>query len=157
VTDPGVIRFWTLDRRRARRAALVWGLFLFALTSWPSPPEIPGVSWIPDFDKLGHGLLYGVEGFFLYLAVAWPGPPRFSLARALAVGGALAVWGTIDEVHQAWIPGRFMDPLDALLDATGGYFGALAASRLSISPRFSRTSRPAGPESPARSPTATGS
>ncbi len=128
MTDPG----WTLDRRRARRAAVVWGVFLLALTSWPSPPEIPVVSRIPDFDKLGHALLYGVEGFLLYFAVAWPNPARLSILRALAVAGALAVWGTLDEIHQAWIPGRLMEPVDALVDAAGGFAGALAASAGSV-------------------------
>jgi VanZ family protein len=114
--------------RRARVAAIAWGLFLLALTSWPSPPEVPLVSSIPDVDKLVHALLYGVEGFLLYFAVAWPGPPRFSLLRALVIGGALAVWGTLDEVHQAWIPGRSMEAADALTDATAGLVGAVVAS-----------------------------
>ncbi len=115
-------------RRRARKAALLWGLFLLVLTSWPSPPEVPVVSAIPNIDKVVHGLLYGVEGFFLYFAVAWPGPRRFSLLRALTIAGSLAVWGTLDEIHQAWIPGRMPEAGDALVDAVGGFLGGLAAS-----------------------------
>jgi VanZ family protein len=147
-----------MTRRFARRAAVVWGVFLLALTSWPSPPEIPAISWIPSVDKAGHAFLYGVEGFFLYFAIAWPGGPRFSLLRALAVAGILAVWGTLDEIHQAWIPGRFMEGLDAVLDTVGGFAGALAASRASISrrvPRWSRTSPPEGPRPSGPSRTAT--
>lgn len=113
---------------RARRAALVWGLFLLALTSWPSPPEVPVVSAIPSVDKVVHGLLYGVEGFLLYFAVAWPCPPRFSLLRVLTIAGALAVWGTLDEIHQAFIPGRAMEAMDAVLDTLGGFLGGLVAS-----------------------------
>jgi VanZ family protein len=116
------------DRRRARNAAVVWGLFLLALTSWPSPPEVPVVSNIPNVDKLVHAFLYGVEGFLLYFAVAWPGPPRFSLLRALTIAGALAVWGTLDEIHQAWIPGRSMEAADALADTVAGFLGGVAAS-----------------------------
>lgn len=115
--------------RRARGAAIAWGIFLLALTSWPSPPEVPVVSAIPDFDKLVHGLLYGVEGFLLYLSIAWRGPAgRFAWRRALAVAGVLAVWGTLDEIHQAFIPGRSMEAGDALADALVGFLGALAAS-----------------------------
>ncbi len=117
-----------VDRRRARNAALVWGLFLLALTSWPSPPQVPVVSAIPSVDKVVHGLLYGVEGFLLYFAVAWPGPPRFSVLRALTIAGALAVFGTLDEIHQAFIPGRAMEAADALLDTVGGFLGGLVAS-----------------------------
>ena len=117
-----------VDRRRARNAALIWGLFLLALTSWPSPPEVPVVSAIPSVDKVVHGLLYGVEGFLLYFAVAWPGPPRFSVLRGLTIAGVLAVFGTLDEIHQAFIPGRAMEAADALLDTVGGFLGGLVAS-----------------------------
>jgi VanZ family protein len=142
--------------RGARRAALVWGLFLLALTSWPSPPELPSAWTFPGIDKVVHGLLYAVEGFFLYFAVAWSGPRR-PLRRALAVAGILAVWGTLDEIHQAFIPGRWMEGADAVLDAVGGFLGALAAARASTSPRFSRIGRPEDSRPPAPSPTATGS
>lgn len=120
--------------RRARFAAAGWGLFLLTLTSWPSPPDVPMVSVIPHFDKVVHAFLYGVEGFLLYFAIRWPaGPARFSVLRALVVGGALAVWGTLDEVHQAWIPGRSMELGDAVTDALAGLGGALAASAAAAS------------------------
>ena len=126
--------------RRARRAALIWGLFLLALTSWPSPPELPSEFTFPDMDKVVHGFLYGVEGFLLYFAIAWKGPFR-PLRRALAIAGILAVWGTLDEIHQAFIPGRFMEGMDAVIDTIGGFLGALVASRLSVS-RLASTSEP---------------
>lgn len=113
---------------------MVWGLFLLALTSWPSPPEVPVVSSIPDFDKLVHSFLYGVEGFLLYFAVAWK-EPRRPLLRALAIGGVLAVWGTLDEIHQAFIPGRFMEGMDAVVDTVGGFLGAYVAARWGPAPR----------------------
>src|SRR6266545_3780067 len=69
--------------RRARRAALGWGLFLFALTSWPKPPRVPVLSGIPNFDKVVHFGLYAVEALFLYQAVRWAGRAGFSLARVL--------------------------------------------------------------------------
>ncbi len=127
-----VIGVGEADRRRARLAAVAWGLFLLALTSWPSPPDVPVLSWIPNFDKLAHAVLYGVEGFLLYFAIAWPGPLRFSLLRALVVGGTLAVWGTLDEVHQAWIPGRSMEAADALTDAVAGLAGGVIASAIGV-------------------------
>src|SRR5262245_46183476 len=142
--------------RRARRAALVWGLFLLALTSWPSPPELPYAWTFPNIDKVVHALLYSVEGFFLYFAIAWSGPRR-PLRRALAVAGILAVWGTLDEIHQAFIPGRFMEGMDAVIDSVGGFLGALVAGRVSSSPRLSRSVPTEGSRPSAPLPKATGS
>jgi VanZ family protein len=121
-----------LDRskrlRRARIGATAWGVFLLALTSWPTPPEVPVVSGIPHFDKLVHFGLYAVEAFFLYRAMAWPGRAVFSLLRALAVTGTMAVWGAADELHQHWIPDRSMEGADVASDITGAAVGALVAS-----------------------------
>lgn len=113
---------------RARRAAFAWGVFLFALTSWPKPPRVPILSGIPNFDKLVHISLYAVEAFLIYLAVRWPGRSGFSLARALAIVGAMAVWGVADETHQVWIPGRSMEEGDVAADVTGAVVGAVIAS-----------------------------
>ena len=127
--------------RRARIAALVWGVFLFTLTSWPSPPTVPVVGSIPNFDKVVHVTLYGVEAFLLYLAIRWPGRDRFSLGRVLALVGLMAVWAIADETHQYWIPGRSMDGGDVAGDVGGSLAGALAASAVSVRgrrPRFSR-------------------
>jgi VanZ family protein len=114
--------------RGARRAAILWGVFLLALTSWPSPPEVPGISSLPHFDKAIHTFLYGVEGFLLYYSVAWPPESRSAWLRALAIAGVLAIWGTVDEIHQHWIPGRSMEASDALADTVGGSLGAVIAS-----------------------------
>ncbi|HYT31303.1 MAG TPA: VanZ family protein [Thermoanaerobaculia bacterium] len=113
---------------RARRAALIWAVFLLTLTSWPKPPTVPIVSAIPNFDKVIHFVLYGVEAFLLYQAVLWPGRPRFSLGRVLALVGAMAVWAMADETHQAWIPGRSMEAGDVAADVTGAVVGAMVAS-----------------------------
>jgi VanZ family protein len=120
-----------LSDRIARRWAVAWGLFLLALTSWPKPPEVPIVSSIPNFDKLVHFTLYGVEAFLIYRAVGWPGRTGFSLGRVVAIVGAMAVWGVADETHQAWIPGRSMEAGDVAADLTGAVAGAVVASATS--------------------------
>ncbi|HEX4441740.1 MAG TPA: VanZ family protein [Thermoanaerobaculia bacterium] len=116
-----------LSLRRARILTAVWAVFMLALTSWPSPPEVPVVSSIPNFDKFVHSVLYGVLGFLASFAIAWPAGKRRPLMRALFVAGAIAVWGTLDEIHQAWIPGRSMELGDAVADTSAGFVGALAA------------------------------
>jgi len=134
--------------RRARRAALLWAVLLFALTSWPRPPRVPIVSEIPNFDKLVHFTLYSVEAFLLYWAVSWPGRPRFSLARVAAIVGLMAVWGVADETHQAWIPGRSMEAEDVAADVVGACTGALVASVTSARTR-ARTTAFVPPSPPA--------
>ena len=129
--------------RTARRAAIAWGAVLLVLTSWPSPPSVPVLGGIPSFDKIVHGLLYGVEAWLLLGAIRWPGRPGKSLLRALTVVGALAVFGTADETHQAWIPGRSMDPMDAAMDTAGAAVGAAAASLIEPRRRASRGEAPA--------------
>lgn len=133
--------------RTARWLAAGWGAFLLALTSWPSPPEVPVVSDIPDFDKLVHAVLYGVEGFLLYRAIRWRGPAGFSWKRILLVGAALAVWGSLDEIHQIWIPGRSAEVGDALTDATAGFLGGLAASWWSARAGRGAAGEPTSPRS----------
>jgi len=117
--------------RRARIAALVWGVFLLSLTSYPSPPPVPVIGWIPSVDKFIHFVLYGIEAFLLYLALRWPGRDRFSLGRVLALVGLMAVWAVAYETHQYWIPGRSMEGGDVIGDVCGSVVGALAASAVS--------------------------
>ncbi|MDQ2869770.1 MAG: VanZ family protein [Acidobacteriota bacterium] len=100
------------------------------LTSWPSPPSIPLADRIPNIDKVVHLCLYAGEGFLIYLAIRWPGRAGFSLARVLAVAGAMAVFGTLDEIHQTWIPGRSCEAADVAADVAGAATGALVASAL---------------------------
>jgi VanZ family protein len=92
---------------------------------------VPVVSGIPNFDKLVHFTLYAVEAWLLYRSVRWPGRPRFSAARALAIVGAMAVWGVADETHQTWIPRRSMEGADVLADVAGAGAGAVVASWVS--------------------------
>jgi VanZ family protein len=127
--------------KRARIAAALWGGFLFLLTSWPNPPSIaPG--GLP-IDKVTHFGLYAVEAFLLVRAFA---PGGSSAGRFLAVVGAMAVWGMLDEAHQEWIPGRMMDAADLYADVAGAIGGALVGLAISARPRDRRLrrSRPAG-------------
>jgi VanZ family protein len=117
--------------RRRRRAAAAWAFVVLAASSWPNPPGPPDVlAGLPALDKLTHLVLYGVLGFLLYRGVRWPGRPGFGLGRVLAIAGSLAVFGTLDEMHQLWIPGRGMEGADLMADLAGGAVGSLLASGL---------------------------
>jgi VanZ family protein len=89
------------------------------------------VAGIPNSDKVGHFTLYAVEAWLLYWSVRWPGKQRFSFGRALAIAGAMTVWGVADEAHQNWIPGRSMEGGDVAADVAGAAAGAVAASGMS--------------------------
>jgi VanZ family protein len=89
---------------------------------------VPVISGIPSIDKVVHSLLYGVFALLVFRAVRWPGSPGFTVTRALAVVGALAVFGTADETHQAFIPGRSMEGMDAVMDTAGAALGAVVGA-----------------------------
>ena len=100
-----------------------WVALTFTLTSIPSP-EFPPL--FPGADKIAHFGVYGVAGF---LFVLW--------RREIGTGAAVAVvWaaifaallGAVDEFHQQWIPGRWMDLLDWAADFAGGTVGGFCSS-----------------------------
>jgi VanZ family protein len=119
--------------KRARITAALWGGFLFVLTSWPNPPSIATGGF--PLDKVTHFFLYAVEAFLLYRAIGWGGRSGLALSRIVAITGTMALWGMLDETHQAWIPGRTMDSGDLYADIAGAAVGATLAASLSREPR----------------------
>lgn len=95
---------------------------------------------IPFQDKGAHFVEYGILAALMTKAVhgTWPSlraRPLFALAWAATV-----FWGLLDEIHQAYVPGRVADALDLLADSLGGLAGTLAylayrAKRISSSER----------------------
>ncbi len=79
-----------------------------------------------SYDKLLHAVEYFMLGALVARAFVI-GPPRLSPALAFAVAViAGAAFGGLDELYQSTTPGRFATPWDALADAVGASFGALA-------------------------------
>jgi len=109
-----------LSRRRLYLTLLVaWVVLTFALTSIPHP----GVHFPFRFaDKAAHFWFYGVMGL---LCALWRRESGVPAKRAVLEGLLFTVaMGAVDEVHQYWIPGRSMEFMDWMADATGGGFGA---------------------------------
>jgi VanZ family protein len=103
--------------------------------------ELPEVPWgtVPFRDKLAHAIEYAGLGFFVARAArrCWPDRSPFRLfAVAVWIAGA---WGVIDEIHQAFVPGRSADVFDVVADALGAMIGA--AARLVLCGRPVRSSR----------------
>lgn len=104
--------------------AAVWAAVLFFLGA------LPGVTAgdLPVSDKVIHLGLYAVLGGTL----AWG---RLRAARApghLLLVGVGILFGLVDEVHQAYVPGRDPSPGDVVADTVGvllGYTIVLTLSR----------------------------
>ena len=98
-------------------------LLIWALSSIPHPFHFERV---PFQDKGVHFIEYGVLAALLSHAVrgTWP---AWRALRVFAVAWFAAVlWGLLDEIHQAYVPGRVADGVDLLADSIGGFVGALA-------------------------------
>jgi VanZ family protein len=106
-------------RRRIKIAGLISFLLylgIFLLSSLPAsalPENIPDV--IPHFCE------YAVLAFFFIQVFSDPASLK---TTALAFLG-LIVLGFFDEVHQAFVPGRFCSLKDLMFDALGSAAGLL--------------------------------
>ena len=77
----------------------------------------------------------------LWAWALYPGLGR----RALAVAGAISfLYAISDEVHQSYVPGRFSDPWDVLIDSLGIAFALVVLGRI-YGPAGDR---PGSPKSP---------
>jgi hypothetical protein len=99
-----------------------WAGLIFAASSVPRGSSIPmpGAGW----DKVAHASVFAVLGGLATLALRAGGRSR---RRAAVLATLLAIiYGMLDEVHQAWTPGRAMDADDVLADSVGAGAGAAA-------------------------------
>jgi len=103
---------------------LIWGL--------SASPDTPGPPLVHPLDWAAHFLTYLALGFCLGRAC---GRPHLALV--------IAVWyGALDEVHQAFVPGRDAGVTDWLFDLTGAWLGSRLAGRSpgNLRPESSRKS-----------------
>lgn len=100
--------------------AIAWVILLFILSS------IPNLAFPVRFfgwdDKIHHALAYMPLGFLLLRGIVGKGEyRRQALGLAICIG---ALYGISDEIHQHFVPGRFMDWTDAAADAVGVTLGS---------------------------------
>jgi VanZ family protein len=108
------------------RIALAWlpahgyMLLIWLLSSRTQPVDL---SDVPFHDKGVHFVEYAVLGLLIARAVrrTWPAltGARFGAAVCLPT----IAWGYLDELHQAFVPGRFSSMADLLADALGALIG----------------------------------
>jgi VanZ family protein len=78
---------------------------------------------IPASDKFAHLVEYGVLGWLWARAVIYERPGWSAMAIVLSALAFAGGYGLSDEWHQFYVPGRFADLLDAIVDACGGALG----------------------------------
>lgn len=106
-------------------AVVAWMVLVFYLSAQSSLPMLD--SGVGDLQSLvGHFLEYAVFALLLRWALNGMGVNR---ATGWAFLFAVA-YGLTDEFHQHFVPGRHMDPLDLLTDATGAVVALWLASLL---------------------------
>jgi VanZ family protein len=105
--------------------AAIWTVSSFAI-------EAPPFARFSYSDKLVHFLEYGILGFLLAHATLRTWPRHHGLrttALAILIAG---LWGWLDEVHQALVPGRSSEALDLAADVLGSFTGASMRYVLSL-------------------------
>lgn len=93
---------------------LIWGL--------SASPDTPGPPLVHPLDWGAHFVTYLALGFCLGRA---SGRPHLALV--------IAVWyGALDEVHQAFVPGRDAGVTDWLFDLAGAWLGSGLAGKQTL-------------------------
>lgn len=111
------------------RVALAWApaLFYMAVIWALSSMELASisVSRFPFGDKGVHVVEYAVLGFLVAHATLRTWPRHHPMRTAALAILVTFLWGFVDEIHQAMVPGRSSEALDLLADFIGATSGAL--------------------------------
>jgi VanZ family protein len=97
---------------------VAWAALIFVLSAQPDLTTGLG-TWDTILRKLAHVVEYVILGALLVRALTAPVP-------ALAAGIAYAI---SDELHQAFVPGRYASALDVAIDSVGVVLGVLLYER----------------------------
>jgi VanZ family protein len=97
-------------------------LLIWALSSFPIQVDF---SRVPLRDKGVHFVEYGTLSVLLTHALRSTAPQRNVFVTWALAALITTVWGAIDEIHQAYVPGRFSDVGDLIADTCGAATGAL--------------------------------
>lgn len=87
----------------------------------PSEQVLRMEGWSFAVRKLAHLLLFAALGFLIFGAFSVDLPPRRAFHGAVLLG---VVRGVLDEIQQAFIPGRSCEFRDMCIDAVGVLLGA---------------------------------
>jgi VanZ family protein len=123
--SPGARRLVTSWAPAALYMAVIW------IVSSMEQPSFP-IQVFPFRDKGVHATEYAVLAFlFAHACVrTWDDRPRVRVAFVAVM--LTVLWGFLDEMHQAFVPGRSADVLDLLADSIGAVLGVSARFALGI-------------------------
>ncbi|MCK5147149.1 VanZ family protein [bacterium] len=97
--------------------AMALAIFVASSFSIIMTPNL-GFDWQ---DKVYHATAYAVFGTLIYRSFSKRWGISLKMLNISLLSGIL--YGISDEVHQAFVPGRFADWTDALADAVGIFIG----------------------------------
>jgi VanZ family protein len=109
-------------RIAATVGAVAWAALIFALSA------VPGESYPPHpgfLNVVAHFCEYAILA--VLLVVSLHGPKRKLWLSAVIAIAVASLYGSSDELHQYFVPGRDSSPLDWLADSIGALAGAIAA------------------------------
>lgn len=101
---------------------LGWMAVIFFFSAQPGLPALlpsPIGHMVSITAHIGEYLILGN----LVLRAAVPSPHIPGLSTLIALWTVTVLYGTSDEYHQSYVPGRETSLLDLLADATGGVLG----------------------------------
>ena len=120
----------------SRRARLVlWApvalllSYEFYLSSQSSLPSLTFGVEVQHFDKLEHFTYFFVMGALLVRAARF-GEGWTARRTALLLVAAASLYGSLDELHQSFVPGRDAEAGDVLADTLGATAAAFLAEPL---------------------------
>lgn len=123
------------------RIALFWfpAIAYMALIWIMSSIETPiSVADVPFQDKGVHAAEYAGLSALLLHALLGTFTAIQPLTLAFGAMSGATIWGLIDEIHQAYVPGRVSDIRDLMADAIGAALGVTlyyAVTRIRRAPR----------------------
>lgn len=129
--DRGARSATRLDRRSVAEwlPSLAWAALIFAFSAQAD------LTFTPDEDldfvvrKLGHMAIFGVLALLLWRALAATTTLRRPRAWALVL---TVVYAITDELHQAFVPGRYASAGDVGIDAAGALIAVAIAGFVGV-------------------------
>lgn len=116
VTRPSIVALVLAWAPAALYMLLIWTLSSFSVIDFPTES-------FPLRDKGVHACEFLVLGFLVTHAWLRTAPGRPLLRVALVSWSFAVMWGLLDEIHQAYVPGRSSDIADLVADGVGAAVG----------------------------------
>jgi VanZ family protein len=110
-----------------RRIAIGWlppAAYMALIWTLSSMPIALPLGSIPFKDKGVHVAEYGVLAALYTHAIHRTWPLQWWLRTLLFAALLTFAWGYLDELHQAFVPGRNSDAMDLLADSIGALAGS---------------------------------